>query len=289
LLIEVAAKESPVGLAEVLRHALAATDRAAGAALSGSTAAGTGWGPVAAPAESPDTPPDPPGIPGPASVPGPLAPVRDVVPGATTVLVECASAADLERVRSVLATLPLQLEDAVVAAGTLAIGTIGPGTLGDGQGGSPAHAGVSGPGGKARAASRRRTAASGLADAVVLDVIYDGPDLADVAARLGVTPDEVADLHCSAPYTVAFCGFAPGFAYLRGTPEALCLPRLATPRTDVPAGSVAVAGGWSAVYPRSGPGGWILLGRTERTLFDVDADPPALLAPGRHVVFRRIG
>jgi len=112
-----------------------------------------------------------------------------------------------------------------------------------------------------------------------------GPDLAELARLRGMTEREVADLHCSPTYTVGFLGFAPGFAYLIGLPAALQTPRLATPRTRVPAGSVAVGGSFTAVYPRSTPGGWRLLGQTDFVLFDVEAPSPARLAPGDQVKF----
>ena len=124
-------------------------------------------------------------------------------------------------------------------------------------------------------------------DEVVLDVHYDGADLASTAAQLGLDPDELVRRHVAGRYVVAFCGFAPGFAYLRGLDEALHVPRLATPRTRVPAGSVGIAGEFTGVYPRASPGGWRLLGRTDARLWDVDRSPPALLVPGTAVRFRR--
>ena len=122
------------------------------------------------------------------------------------------------------------------------------------------------------------------AGSVVLDVVFDGPDLSEVAALTGRTPDDVVAALTSADLTVAFGGFAPGFGYLTGA--ALHVPRRATPRTRVPAGSVALAGHYAGVYPRASPGGWQLVGRTDAVLFDVDRDPPALLAPGTTVRFR---
>lgn len=122
-------------------------------------------------------------------------------------------------------------------------------------------------------------------DDVVIPVRYDGPDLDDVAAATGLDPSGVVALHSGASYQVAFCGFAPGFGYLTGLPDGLHLPRRGTPRTNVPAGAVAIAAGYAAVYPRSSPGGWHLLGHTDLLLFDADRDPPALLAPGTNVRF----
>lgn len=122
---------------------------------------------------------------------------------------------------------------------------------------------------------------------VVVDVAYDGPDLDEVAARCRLSVDEVVALHSGAEYTVRFCGFVPGFAYLDGLPERLHVPRRDDPRTSIPAGSVAIAGEFAGVYPRPSPGGWRLLGRTDAVLWDADREPPALLAPGTRVRFRR--
>lgn len=112
-----------------------------------------------------------------------------------------------------------------------------------------------------------------------------GPDLTDVAETLGIHPDAVVALHCGQAYEVLFLGFAPGFGYLGELPEPLRLPRLATPRVRVPAGSVAIAGAMTAVYPSAGPGGWRLLGRTDAVLHDPDAPEPDLLRPGDLVRF----
>ena len=113
----------------------------------------------------------------------------------------------------------------------------------------------------------------------------DGPDLEAVAAAHDLRPADVAELHAAAVHTVLFLGFAPGFAYLGGLPEQLVTPRRATPRERVPAGSVAIAGEHSGVYPRSMPGGWNLIGRTDQALFDAGREPPSLLAPGALVRF----
>ncbi|MGY1804270.1 allophanate hydrolase subunit 1 [Blastococcus sp. SYSU D00922] len=124
---------------------------------------------------------------------------------------------------------------------------------------------------------------------VELPVVFDGPDLADVAALTGRdVPTLVREL-AAADLTVAFGGFAPGFAYLTGLPTDLHVPRRDTPRTRVPAGSVGLAGPYAGAYPRASPGGWQLVGRTDAVLFDVDRDPPALLVPGTRVRLREVG
>lgn len=123
---------------------------------------------------------------------------------------------------------------------------------------------------------------------VTIDVVYDGADLDEVARLTGMTPDEVVAAHTGTPWRVGFGGFAPGFAYLVGGDERLNVPRQSEPRTKVPAGSVALAGEFSGVYPRESPGGWQLIGRTDVELWDVDRDPPALLRPGMWVQFRAV-
>ncbi|QHT58363.1 allophanate hydrolase subunit 1 [Cellulomonas sp. H30R-01] len=122
-------------------------------------------------------------------------------------------------------------------------------------------------------------------DVVELPVHYDGEDLAEVAALTGLTVDAVVERHAAATYTVAFGGFMPGFAYLVGLDPALRVPRRATPRERVPAGAVAIADEFAAVYPAATPGGWRLLGRCDVPLFDVARTPPALLTPGSRVRF----
>lgn len=120
---------------------------------------------------------------------------------------------------------------------------------------------------------------------VEIPVVYDGPDLADVAELTGLAVDEVVRRHSGAEYVVAFSGFAPGFGYLSGLPAELHVPRRETPRTAVPAGAVGIAGEWAGVYPRRSPGGWRLLGRTDVVLWDAGREPPALLSPGTRVRF----
>ena len=122
---------------------------------------------------------------------------------------------------------------------------------------------------------------------VEIPVVYDGPDLQEVARLTSLSTEEVAERHLAPKYVVAFLGFAPGFAYLLGGDPLLEVPRLERPRERVPAGSVAIAGPYSGVYPRESPGGWRLLGHTSVTLFDPKRDSPALLACGDRVRFRR--
>jgi KipI family sensor histidine kinase inhibitor len=118
---------------------------------------------------------------------------------------------------------------------------------------------------------------------VEIPTTFDGEDLPDVAEHWQVTLDEAVARLVAAPLVVAFAGFAPGFAYLRGLPEEWAVPRLAAPRPRVPAGAVGLAGPYAGIYPTASPGGWRLVGRTATTLFDVRAEPPALLGPGTRV------
>lgn len=115
-----------------------------------------------------------------------------------------------------------------------------------------------------------------------------GPDLDAAAAELGLSPAQLIQRHSDGDYRVAMIGFAPGFPYLSGLDPALALPRLATPRTRVAAGSVAIGGAQTGIYPRPGPGGWRLLGRTPLRLFDALREPPSLLQPGERVRLRAI-
>ncbi len=115
-----------------------------------------------------------------------------------------------------------------------------------------------------------------------------GPDLAEVAAHAHLTESEVIARHAAGDYRVAMLGFAPGFPYLLGLDRALQMPRRANPRTRVPAGSVAIGGAQAGIYPRELPGGWQLIGRTPRVLFDPRRDAPCLLAPGDRVRFRAV-
>ena len=115
-----------------------------------------------------------------------------------------------------------------------------------------------------------------------------GPDLADVAAAKSMKPHQVVELHSAQIYHAYFLGFAPGFAYLGDVPEPLAMPRLATPRKVVPAGSVGITGTQTGVYPFATPGGWRLIGRTPLTMFRAEREPMALIALGDHVRFKPI-
>ncbi|SDL05867.1 5-oxoprolinase/urea amidolyase family protein [Arthrobacter sp. ok362] len=123
---------------------------------------------------------------------------------------------------------------------------------------------------------------------VVIDTVYDGEDLAEVGRLTGLGTEGVISAHSGQVWTVAFAGFAPGFGYMVGENQQLEVPRRSSPRTAVPAGSVALAGNYSAVYPRRSPGGWQLIGRTNARMWDLNRDQPALAAPGHRVQFRPV-
>ncbi|MEV4507702.1 allophanate hydrolase subunit 1 [Dactylosporangium sp. NPDC049525] len=127
------------------------------------------------------------------------------------------------------------------------------------------------------------SAAPVTADDLDIPVTFDGPDLESVATLVGTSKDAVVTALTDAVFRVAFGGFAPGFAYLSGLPWSV--PRLASPRPRVPAGSVGLAAEFAGIYPTASPGGWQLVGRTDTVLFDIDRTPPALLTPGRTVRF----
>lgn len=131
---------------------------------------------------------------------------------------------------------------------------------------------------------------SGTGEHVVVPVRYDGTDLESLAGRLGVSTEELVAWHTATPWTVDFAGFAPGFGYLHRDPtgsplDDVEIPRLDSPRKRIVAGSVALAGRWSAVYPSDSPGGWQLIGRTDLAVWDGRREPPALMRPGVRVRF----
>ncbi len=196
--------------------------------------------------------------------------VRRLLPcGAGAVLIECADAADALRLWQWLADEPPPgVEEAVPGARTVLVRGAIDGALGEALLSADGAPGVAVPG-----------------HLVVVPVRYDGADLEEVAARCGLTPAEVSERHRAPEYTVAFGGFAPGFAYLTGLDPLLRLPRRPSPRTRVPAGAVAIADEYAGVYPSATPGGWHLLGSTDLTMFDLDRDPAATLRPGLRVRF----
>jgi KipI family sensor histidine kinase inhibitor len=174
-----------------------------------------------------------------------FADIVDVVPAARTLLLVVRDGTDVTPVRAALPRLAV-------------------------QSGSSARSG----------AGRRHPCGS-----TEIAVHYDGPDLEQVCELTGLSRAEVVAAHTGTSWRVAFAGFAPGFAYLTGGDERLHVSRRPEPRTSVPSGSVALAGGYSAVYPRSSPGGWQLIGHTDVAVWDVDREPPALLLPGGVVRF----
>ena len=195
--------------------------------------------------------------------------------GTDAVLVEVDSLGEVEAVRAAVAAAELPGVVELVPAARTVLVAAGP------------DARPCGPPGPGRPRTWPTTPGP-TADEVVIAVHYDGPDLDLVAETAGLTAAEVVDLHTGADYRVAFCGFAPGFAYLTGLPEPLRQPRLDSPRTKVPAGSVGVAGEFTAAYPRATPGGWRLIGRTDAPLFDPRRPTPALLTPGDRVRFEAV-
>lgn len=134
---------------------------------------------------------------------------------------------------------------------------------------------------------RTRTSppAAGSAETIEIPVAYAGPDLDEVSRLTGLSTVDIVAAHTGTPWTVAFGGFAPGFFYLVGGDSRLHVPRRASPRTSVPAGSVGLAGEFSGIYPRSSPGGWQLIGRTTAQMWDATRAEPALLTAGAIVRF----
>jgi KipI family sensor histidine kinase inhibitor len=132
----------------------------------------------------------------------------------------------------------------------------------------------------ARLTTGKDSTASSTGETIELPVTYDGADLADVAEHMGLTVAEVIAAHQAATWQVAFCGFAPGFAYMVGDDPRFKLPRRKSPRTRIPAGAVGLADRFCGVYPQASPGGWQLIGRTAVPMWDLDRQPPALLRPG---------
>ena len=196
--------------------------------------------------------------------------------GDRSLLIECDCTAEVLALAELIRSTPLTgVTDIVPGARTVLV------TLAEPIHQAPARSRLAG------LAAPPAAPASGAADAdVVLDVVYDGVDLTEVAGLTGMTAAEVVAAHTATPWRVGFGGFAPGFAYLVGGDPRLAVPRRAEPRTRVPAGSVGLAGEFSGVYPRESPGGWQLIGHTRAVLWDLDRPQPALLRPGMWVRFR---
>ena len=198
--------------------------------------------------------------------------MRVLPSGSTALLVELD---DLAEVLALYATLaddpPAGVVDLVPAARTLLLVT------------DPAITSLSSVEAAVRSA-RPRPDSRDRGGPLDIPVSYDGEDLAEAAQLLGCAVDELVRRHTSAEWTVAFCGFVPGFGYLT-SPGWPSVPRRSSPRTKVPPGAVGLAGEFSGVYPRQSPGGWQLIGRTELPMFDPERDPAALLRPGVRVRF----
>ncbi|WP_235038043.1 5-oxoprolinase/urea amidolyase family protein [Microbacterium sp. 18062] len=205
----------------------------------------------------------------------PLAGIDEVVPAARTLLVRYDPArVGQARVRAWVA-------DAAPAPASLPTASTCP------TGAAPEPAAPE-PSASATRSAARSTVVESAPDDVVLDVIYDGPDLASAAAALGLSADELAERHSRARWRVAFTGFAPGFGYLVSDDWPYEIPRLDAPRPRVLPGSVGLAGAFSGAYPRETPGGWRLIGTTSATLFDPASADPVLLSPGTSVRFRAV-
>ncbi|GGN25724.1 KipI family sensor histidine kinase inhibitor [Actinoplanes campanulatus] len=190
--------------------------------------------------------------------------------GTAGLLIECPDAQRVEDWRAELwkrrAAGELRVVEIVPGARTVLLDGAAPGTAEALPGWEPAPGGIQAEG-----------------PLVEIHTVFDGEDLESVADLWRVTVDTAVRRLVETPLTVAFSGFAPGFAYLRGLADEWAVPRLAAPRPRVPAGSVALAGGYAGIYPTASPGGWRLVGRTDQNLFDVRREHPALLTPGTRV------
>jgi KipI family sensor histidine kinase inhibitor len=165
------------------------------------------------------------------------------------------------------------------------------GLAGEGAGGPSCASSVSTSSTTSTPSSRDWEGRTDAAAIIEIPVCYEsefGPDLAAVADYAGIPPEEAVQQHSSENYLVYFLGFTPGFAYLGPLPASLRVPRLASPRRHVAAGSVGLAGNQTGIYPVDSPGGWQIIGRTPWRMFDPKCDPPARLRPGDRVRFRRI-
>ncbi|WP_127129258.1 5-oxoprolinase/urea amidolyase family protein [Georgenia sp. SYP-B2076] len=204
------------------------------------------------------------------------APPRSVRPvGDRALLVECGSLQEVVDLHAALVSDPLDGQlDVLAAAETVLVRATGPAAVDR----------------LARQVAEMPARGGGAKDdrLVTIDVVYDGEDLAEVARLTGLSAEGVVGAHTGQVWTAAFGGFAPGFAYLVGENHVLDVPRRTSPRTSVPAGSVALAGGFSAVYPRESPGGWQLIGRTGARMWDLGRPEPALVRPGNRVRYHAV-
>lgn len=199
--------------------------------------------------------------------------------GDRALLIECAGTAEVIACSDALRELDLaEVSDIVPGAQTVLVRLRGTGLQ------TPIRNRLTGMGTSRFSADHDASGAE-----VVIDVVYDGVDLADVATMLDMSIGEVVEAHTGTPWRAGFVGFAPGFAYLVDGDPRLRVPRRDSPRTRVPAGSVGLAGEFTGVYPRESPGGWRLIGRTDAVLWDTGRDVPALLRPGTTVRFRAVG
>ncbi|MCY1157788.1 MAG: carboxyltransferase protein, partial [Citricoccus sp.] len=195
--------------------------------------------------------------------------------GTRAFLIECPSLADVVALHAQLTAAPLPDQvEAVAAAETVTL--------------SFTHRAAAVAGARAVQALAIADRAGQSGRTVDIDVVYDGEDLVEVGQLTGLGADGVVRVHTHTLWTGAFGGFAPGFTYLVAEDDPLQVPRRSTPRTSVPAGSVAIAGHFSAVYPRSSPGGWQLLGHTDATMWDLERPSPALVRPGDRVRYRAV-
>lgn len=192
--------------------------------------------------------------------------------GASALLIECRDGEQVEAWRREVSRRrdagELQVIDIVPGARTLLLDGVGPDA-------EEALAAWPDPRGSAVFRDQRPV--------VEIPTVFDGEDMADVAERWAMTEDQAIDHLTKTDFTVAFCGFSPGFAYMRGLGQKFSVPRLDAPRPRVPAGSVGLAGEYCGIYPTASPGGWRLVGHTSETLFDVRDEPPARLGPGTRV------
>ncbi|WP_026270974.1 5-oxoprolinase subunit B family protein [Salinispora pacifica] len=207
----------------------------------------------------------------------------EIIPAARTVLLD--GLPDPTHTAALLGTWNLPPSIAATGTAALSAGTAGTGTGSGGTGRAGTDTAGTGTGTGTGTDTDTGTAGTGSGGTGVCEVPvrYDGADLPTVAGYWDVAVPTVVRRLIGTEFRVAFCGFAPGFAYLTGLPAGLAVPRLPTPRPRVPAGSVALAGPYAGIYPTASPGGWLLVGHTDLPLFDVHADPPARLTPGTRV------